>query len=239
MSRAASAAEQDKAAGGAERRQIFLSDGRVATASICLRVLPKSRRIYAYLRWSDAGKTTERYICQVHGATRRENLASAWREILDTTGSDITAIKPAHSLPKSSWATSEAVRAVMRGNKGRDTRPELALRSAVHARGMRFRVNARPLPAVRRTADLVFPRLRVAVFLDGCFWHGCPDHHRPATTNNAFWASKIDATHRRDADTNQRLEDAGWTVIRVWEHEDPDQAAGRIQEVVRTGSIGS
>jgi DNA mismatch endonuclease (patch repair protein) len=120
----------------------------------------------------------------------------------------------------------------MRANKGRDTRPELALRSAVHAMGMRYRVGVRPLPEVRRTADLVFPRARVAVFLDGCFWHGCPDHYRPATKNAEFWDTKIKGNIARDADTDQRLRDAGWRVVRVWEHEKPAEAASRIQAVV-------
>ena len=79
-----------------------------------------------------------------------------------------------------SWASSPASRAVMRANRGRDTRPERALRSAAHARGLRYRVNVRPVEEVRRTADLVFPVVKVAAFLDGCFWHGCSEHYRPA-----------------------------------------------------------
>jgi DNA mismatch endonuclease (patch repair protein) len=134
-----------------------------------------------------------------------------------------------------SWASSPGSRAVMRANRGRDTRPELALRSAVHALGLRYRVAGRPLPAVRRTADLVFPRAKVAVFLDGCFWHGCPEHHRKATGATAeFWVAKIDGNKQRDADTDQRLRDAGWDVVRVWEHEDPAQAAVRVAARVRS-----
>lgn len=133
-----------------------------------------------------------------------------------------------------SWASSPGSRAVMRANRGRDTRPELALRSAVHALGLRYRVSARPLSNVRRTADLVFPRAKVAVFLDGCFWHGCPDHHRRATgATSEFWTTKIDDNKRRDADTDQRLHEAGWEVIRVWEHENPQEAAIRIATRVR------
>jgi DNA mismatch endonuclease (patch repair protein) len=74
-----------------------------------------------------------------------------------------------------SWASSDGVRASMRANRGRDTNPEVALRSAVHALGLRYRVAWRPIKGLRRTADLVFPTERVAVFLDGCFWHGCPN----------------------------------------------------------------
>jgi DNA mismatch endonuclease, patch repair protein len=133
----------------------------------------------------------------------------------------------------SSWASSPASRAVMRANRGRDTRPEKALRSAVHALGMRYRVNVRPITAVRRTADLVFPKLKIAVFLDGCFWHGCPEHYRPAKGSTAsFWHDKINGNQRRDSDTDQRLLDAGWDVIRVWEHEDPIDAASHVAQRV-------
>jgi DNA mismatch endonuclease (patch repair protein) len=121
----------------------------------------------------------------------------------------------------------------MRSNRGRDTQPELALRRAVHALGLRYRVSIRPLPQVRRTADLVFTRAKVAVFLDGCFWHGCPEHHTVAVTNARFWADKVDANRRRDRDTDQRLQDAGWIVVRVWEHENPVAVAERIASVVR------
>jgi DNA mismatch endonuclease (patch repair protein) len=120
----------------------------------------------------------------------------------------------------------------MRSNRSRDTGPELALRSAVHRLGLRYRVNARPLPGVRRTADLVFGRARVAVFLDGCFWHGCPEHHTVAATNAEFWADKVATNRRRDRDTDRRLADAGWVVVRVWEHEDPHESAERVAVAV-------
>lgn len=120
----------------------------------------------------------------------------------------------------------------MRSNKGRDTKPEKALRSAAHALGLRYRVSVRPLKDIRRTADLVFTRAKVAVFLDGCFWHGCPDHHTVAATNAEFWSEKVTTNRARDRDTDRRLVDAGWTVVRVWEHEDPSRAAERIRDVV-------
>lgn len=131
-----------------------------------------------------------------------------------------------------SWASSPGVRASMRSNKGRDTKPERELRSAVHALGLRYRVSVRPLKAVRRTADLAFTRDKVAVFLDGCFWHGCPDHHTVAVTNAEFWATKVETNKARDRDTDRRLAEAGWVVVRVWEHEDPGDAAQRVREVV-------
>lgn len=120
----------------------------------------------------------------------------------------------------------------MRANRGRDTKPELALRSAAHALGLRYRVSARPLPHLRRTADLVFPTARVAVFLDGCFWHGCPEHHTVAQTNADFWSQKVVSNRARDRDTDRRLAEAGWTSIRVWEHEDPHEAAREIRKIV-------
>lgn len=120
----------------------------------------------------------------------------------------------------------------MQANKGRDTKPEIALRSAVHALGLRYRVSVRPVKDIRRTADLVFSGAKVAVFLDGCFWHGCPDHHTVAVTNGEFWAKKVEGNRERDRDTDRKLSDAGWATIRVWEHEDPVVAARRIQDVV-------
>ncbi len=90
---------------------------------------------------------------------------------------------------------------------------------------------------MRRTADLVFVRAKVAVFVDGCFWHGCPEHHRPAKRNIEFWQTKIDGNIARDADTDTRLKQAGWRVVRVWEHEDPAEAATAIQGIVRAGGL--
>jgi DNA mismatch endonuclease (patch repair protein) len=132
-----------------------------------------------------------------------------------------------------SWASSPEARARMQSNKSRDTKPELALRSAVHARGLRYRVSAKPLAGVRRTADLVFPRAKVAVFLDGCFWHGCPEHHTVASANAKFWADKVEGNRKRDRDTDGRLAEAGWVSVRVWEHEDAVEAARRVEEIVR------
>ncbi|WP_328431510.1 very short patch repair endonuclease [Streptomyces sp. NBC_00453] len=135
-----------------------------------------------------------------------------------------------------SWASSDEVRARMQRTPRRDTRPELALRRAIHARGLRYRVSIRPLPHLRRTADLVFTRAKVAVFLDGCFWHGCPKHYCASVTNSDYWARKISKNKERDADTDRQLVDAGWTVVRVWEHEDPIVAAEHVAERVRQQS---
>jgi DNA mismatch endonuclease (patch repair protein) len=120
----------------------------------------------------------------------------------------------------------------MQANRGRDTGPELALRRAVHALGLRYRVSARPLKDFRRTADLVFSRSRVAVFLDGCFWHGCPEHHTVAATNSTYWTDKVSGNRARDEETDELLRMAGWESIRIWEHDDPQEAARRIRERV-------
>lgn len=116
--------------------------------------------------------------------------------------------------------------------RSRDTRPEILLRSAVHRLGLRFRVCIRPVPGVRRTADLVFTRQRLAVFVDGCFWHGCPEHYTAPKTNTGYWAEKVHANRRRDRDTDARLEEQGWTVMRFWEHQDPREAAHLVRNEV-------
>lgn len=107
----------------------------------------------------------------------------------------------------------------MQGNKGRDTAPELAVRRLLHAAGLRYRVNYRPLPGLRRTADIVFTRKKIAVFIDGCFWHSCPEHATSPKANSDYWLPKLEANRARDADTNAQLRAAGWTVLRYWEHQ--------------------
>lgn len=107
----------------------------------------------------------------------------------------------------------------MKGNKGRDTQPELAVRSALHSMGLRFRKNARPLADLRCTADIVFPTERVAVFIDGCFWHGCPEHGRVPKTNSTYWSEKLERNALRDKRNETALEEAGWVVLRYWEHD--------------------
>jgi DNA mismatch endonuclease (patch repair protein) len=124
----------------------------------------------------------------------------------------------------------------MQSTRQQGTAAELAVRSILHARGLRYRVNRAVLPGVRREADLVFQGARVAVFVDGCFWHGCPDHASWPKANAEWWRDKILANKRRDADTDRRFAEAGWQVIRVWEHESPMEAADRIEEAFETGS---
>lgn len=124
----------------------------------------------------------------------------------------------------------------MRGNRSRDTRPEVAVRSALHRRGLRFRKNVRPIAGLRCSADVVFPTSRIAVFVDGCFWHRCPVHGTQPSTNATYWSAKLDRNVERDRRADQALAAAGWLVIRVWEHEPPDQAAERVAVVVRARS---
>jgi DNA mismatch endonuclease (patch repair protein) len=121
----------------------------------------------------------------------------------------------------------------MQAQRRHDTEPELALRRRLHAMGLRYRVHERPLPDLRRQADLVFRRARVAVFVDGCFWHGCPEHGRRAhAVNGWYWPEKIERNRTRDADTDARLRAAGWDVVRVWEHETTAGAARRVARAV-------
>lgn len=124
------------------------------------------------------------------------------------------------------------VSARMRAVRSRDTRPELRIRSELHRRGLRYRVHRQPVRGLRRSGDIVFGPAKVIVMVDGCFWHGCPSHSRPSRKNHAFWSNKIAENQRRDRDTNRALEDAGWLVVRVWEHDDPHDVAARLEAVV-------
>lgn len=117
--------------------------------------------------------------------------------------------------------------------RGRDTKPELAVRRELHRRGLRYFVDRALLPGLRRRADLVFPRSRVAVYVDGCFFHGCPVHATWPKRNADFWREKIEANRARDRDTDRRLADAGWAVVRAWEHEDPCVVADRVETVLQ------
>ncbi|TQJ14682.1 T/G mismatch-specific endonuclease [Yimella lutea] len=121
----------------------------------------------------------------------------------------------------------------MRGNRSRDTKPELAVRRLLHAEGLRYRVNVRPLPSLRRTADIVLASKRIAVFIDGCYWHGCPEHYVASKSNRDYWDVKIETNAARDAQTNAALSDAGWTVLRYWSHDRPENIAASIQDSVR------
>ncbi|MFF9377763.1 very short patch repair endonuclease [Streptomyces griseoluteus] len=116
----------------------------------------------------------------------------------------------------------------------RDTAPEVAVRRLLHAAGMRYRVNV-PVPGMpRRTIDIVFGKAKVAVFMDGCFWHGCPEHATHPKANAEWWRAKLDKNIARDLETTSHLRSAGWTVLRFWEHEPVTDVARRIGETVTT-----
>lgn len=109
-----------------------------------------------------------------------------------------------------------------------DTQPELLVRQMLHARGIRYRVNAAPERDLRCKADIVWRGLHLAVFIDGCFWHGCPDHATRPKANEAWWAKKLDGNVERDRRMDAALAARGWTVLRFWEHEDPGAVADAI-----------
>ncbi|NMN98509.1 DNA mismatch endonuclease Vsr [Antrihabitans stalactiti] len=130
-------------------------------------------------------------------------------------------------------STDPATSARLAKQRRRDTAPEVALRRELHRRGLRFFVDRAPLPGLRRRADLVFPRLRVAVYVDGCFWHSCPQHATHPKNNADWWAAKLAANVARDRDTDARLAESGWQVVRVWEHVAPDVAADVVQAALK------
>ena len=133
------------------------------------------------------------------------------------------------------FASSDAVAARMSRLARKDTAPEMALRKALHLRGLRYFVHRRPLPELRREADIVFPKAKVAVFVDGCFWHGCPEHgRRNGGTNEWYWSEKIQRNKDRDCDTDERLKRAGWVPVRVWEHMPASEAAQSVQTIIKS-----
>lgn len=112
------------------------------------------------------------------------------------------------------------------------TDAEVALRRELYRIGLRYRVDREVLKKPRRVADIAFPGRRIAIFVDGCFWHGCPEHATWPKRNAEFWRQKIEANQQRDADTNERLRSLGWTVLRFWSHESPIDAAKVVANAV-------
>ncbi len=129
--------------------------------------------------------------------------------------------------------SSPVVRRRMQQQRRRDTRPEMALRRALHAAGLRYRVEWPVIPGLRRRADVVFGPAKVAVFVDGCFWHLCPQHATSPKANADWWRQKLERNRERDRDTDRLLLDQGWLPVRVWEHEDMAEAAVRVADLVR------
>ena len=118
----------------------------------------------------------------------------------------------------------------------RDTKPELAVRRELHRRGFRFRLDVRASESIRSRPDIVFTRARVAVFVDGCFWHGCTEHGSIPKNNREWWMKKLRTNEERDARTTTTLEAEGWKVIRIWEHELVNEAVERVAAAVTAGS---
>ncbi|NKX89291.1 very short patch repair endonuclease [Nocardia coubleae] len=135
--------------------------------------------------------------------------------------------------PRSAPVTDAATSARMSRQRRADTAPELALRRELHRAGLRYFVDRAPIRGQRRRADVVFPRRRVAVYVDGCFWHRCPEHATDPKNNAEWWAQKLAGNVARDRATDAALIEAGWQVVRVWEHEDPRVVAQQIVALVR------
>lgn len=136
------------------------------------------------------------------------------------------------NVPPHPGSSSPALSARMSRAKRRGTAPEVLLRRELHRRGRRFRVVYKVPGNNRRTIDIAFPRQRLAVFLDGCFWHGCPEHGNKPTSNSEWWTQKLKANVSRDADTNEFLQKAGWQVLRFWEHTLVNVAADCIESAL-------
>lgn len=135
-------------------------------------------------------------------------------------------------------AVDERKRRGMSRQRSRDTGPELAIRTRLHAMGYRYRVDHPPLPGVRTRGDIVFTRARLVVFVDGCFWHRCPRHATSPRHNGAWWQAKLTANVERDRAADRRLTDGGWRVVRIWEHEPPDAAVAEIvRALARAGPV--
>lgn len=131
-----------------------------------------------------------------------------------------------------STASSPGVRRRMQAQGARDTGPEIAVRR-LHARGLRYRVDRAPLPGLRRRADIVFGPARLAVYIDGCFWHGCPEHGNQPCANSDYWGPKLRGNRERDVETDRLLAASGWAVVRAWEHEASTAVASRVEHNLR------
>lgn len=139
-------------------------------------------------------------------------------------------------MPDYPSPTSAAVTAVMRGNRRADTGPERQVRSLLHASGFRYRTDYRlDVPGARVRPDIVFTRRRLAVFIDGCFWHRCPEHGTSPRVNTSYWSPKLERNIARDQRVDQALRAAGWTVLRIWEHVDPTEAAAQVIAILDSG----
>jgi DNA mismatch endonuclease (patch repair protein) len=130
-------------------------------------------------------------------------------------------------------ASSRAASATMRANRPSSTMPEVRLRAALHHKGWRFRKNfVMRFGNVRTSPDIVFTRHRVAVFVDGCFWHSCPTHATTPKANSDYWVPKLRRNVARDRETTRALQDAGWSVVRIWEHTSVEEAVEIVERAL-------
>ncbi|MFF8228728.1 very short patch repair endonuclease [Streptomyces caelestis] len=222
MTRSDRVREQDRAAGGASKRFVAANDGTRVSATVVLTPARRTGRVIARLQWTLAGRKQRYLLGEVDRPTRSANLRAAWR-LAEEAGLLVD------EDAAGSWASSAGTRASMRSNRWRDTKPERRLRSALHRQGLRYRVSARPVPTLRRTADVLFIKDKVAVFVDGCYWHGCPSHGSMPSSNRDFWIAKIEGNKRRDAETDRLLVENGWFVVRVWEHTPIEDAVALVR----------
>lgn len=214
--------EQDRAAGGHAKRFVSDESGVKVPATVVLTESRRTGHVVARLEWAVAGRRRRYSLGAVDHPTRSANLRAAWL-LAEEAGLLV------EEEIGNSWASSSGTRASMRSNRARDTKPELRLRSSLHREGLRFRVNARPVATLRRTADVLFTKHKVAVFVDGCYWHGCSTHRSIPSTNRDFWVSKIEGNKSRDRETDRLLVEHGWFVVRVWEHTPIDDAAALVR----------
>ncbi|MET9498860.1 very short patch repair endonuclease [Streptomyces sp. NPDC006552] len=119
----------------------------------------------------------------------------------------------------------------------KDTAAELAVRRLLHAAGLRYRIEYRVPGMARRRIDVAFPRAKVAVLIDGCFWHGCPRHATQPKSNAEWWRRKLERNVARDRETTEHLTAIGWTVLRFWEHESPEHVAALVEQAVREQKV--
>ena len=130
--------------------------------------------------------------------------------------------------------SSPAAEARMKATRRRDTAAEMRVRRELHRRGLRYRLDEPPIPSLRRRADIVFRRQKLAVYVDGCFWHSCPIHATVPKANREWWIGKLAGNVRRDRATDEALVASGWRVVRIWEHEEPREAADRVVRALNT-----
>jgi DNA mismatch endonuclease, patch repair protein len=171
----------------------------------------------------------------------RVGVLASYRPVptVDSSARQIATLSEESTLPPAavhaeagSWASSPAVRRSMQHNRPRDTALEVAVRSGLHRVGLRFYKHRRPIPGLRCEPDILFPAVRLAVFIDGCFWHACPEHASLPKTNGAWWRAKLEANQTRDRRNDEALRTAGWTVLRVWEHRQVQEIVAEIRTLV-------